>query len=311
MFKEYKDCWNHIDNIKYILSKVRSFDRSYLFLRGAQDVLTTYAGIVGIFFLKQILNTIANENFDVYGCILFVGIYCVYNIISGYIQTILSVWVLPAKRQEITGSLKKEFYDCSLEMEVTRFDDPLFLEQLNKIHYVIDEEVFLVLDALVGLIVSLCATITLVHFLGIIHPLLIAFSFLSAFVSLVQGLISSKINSGFIDKKVNYDRRQYYFRKIFSHKDSVSDIQIWNAKEMMLGKHGRINDEIVCLIKAIGRKLNRIAGVGLVLNNLLLVGMCFLLASQIYAKEVTIGTLVAGFMALNFQSSRIFRCYHR
>ena len=282
--------------VAYSIRLVWSNDKIYFLVEFISNIISSFSAIVGILLLQQFVNMIMKRTFSFDEALIMIGIYCAYNMISSYISASVFMDAMPRRRQRVAGKIKKEIYNRCIQDGIENYDEPQYLDLLNVIHYVADEEIFSVFSAITGLLASCIAASTLVRLLGSINLLFIIFAFISAAISIFQEVSSSRINADFVEKKLNCYRKMNYVRRSFSEKKLVEELQVWNAKKLMIHQQDEANERLIQKIKMAGVQLKKIAFMGCIASNGILIAIFVLLTYQLYRGEVAMGNLVAAYM---------------
>lgn len=135
--------------------------------------------------------------------------------------------------EKIRNNIKKEVMLNSLKYDIACFDNVEFYNSYTKTYSVLDNISFEVLSCIIGMLGAFISIITLLSYIFIIDPIIIAVSLFGSVISILSNFYISKLSYKTNEMQVEITRKIQYVQDKFFSKKSAKELKTEELKNLL------------------------------------------------------------------------------
>ena len=243
----------NIKNLVYMLKPIWQTSPIYVIL----NVLYTFENIprrlLNVLIVKYIVDAaVVGKDF---GEIVITGL--------GFLMVSISLVILKhfftfgykiPKENEIRSLIKKDLFDKIKTIDIENYDDKEFYDRYTLAFSTADDTSFNVFNAMIKLLGSCISATTLLGYIMILSPLVIAAVISGSVVSLLSSFVLNKYKVRHKEERVGCERKIGYVSGIYSARQNAADIRMGLIQELLDEFFDKAYREKIDLEKKYGKK---------------------------------------------------------
>lgn len=257
--------------------------------------------VTNVFFVRTVVDELQAGSDYTKIVLVVVGTF-LFNWITGSVMKFYNAFYLPKADIEINRRLQKMFYNKVFEMDMACFEQTEFYDRYVRANVVFISKVHESIQIICDFIANVIMLFSMSFILFDIDPLLVVFSVIPFFYTMITGGPLNKLGYNESVEKVPQDRKVNYSNRIFFMIEYVKEMRMTKIYRNILAMYHGANDKIIAATKKYSVKHLKFDFLNFSVNNVIVsVGAQIYVAFRtIVSRTISLGNF---FVALNSVNS--------